>query len=72
MDKSEYVHTSIQSLQRESADDTPCRQPDDEPAGDREIIDDEGDVLLRSGVREFLVSSKVPFCKEAKIFRAGY
>lgn len=40
-----------EALQYESAD--------DESMLYREVIDEEGDVLLRSGIREFLVSSKV-------------
>lgn len=40
-----------EALQYESAD--------DESMLHRDITDEEGDVLLRSGIREFLVSSKV-------------
>lgn len=59
MDEPKCVSTCTQSSGRESINTSPCWQLSDEPAVDREIIDDEGDILLRSGVRESQVSSKV-------------
>lgn len=52
MCKTGHLETGInEALQYESAD--------DEFVVNREVIDEEGDVLLRSGIKEFLVSSKV-------------
>ena len=59
MDDSKRLQTRTQSLQGEPANTSPCSQSDDDAVVDREVIDGEGDVLLRSGAKEFQVSSKV-------------
>ena len=75
MDDSKCLQIRTQSLQREPANISLCGQPDDEPVVDCEVIDGEGDVLLRSGVREFQVSSKVLALASSyfdTMFRSGF
>ena len=59
MDDSKRLQTRTRPLQGEPAKTSPCSQSDDDAVVDCEVIDGEGDVLLRSGVKEFQVSFKV-------------